>query len=241
MKGVFHFFKKKANDSSGALNITHHPFIEKIVTQPGFPWLISFPRTGSHWLRMIMELYFEKPSLVEVYFFKNAKEFTCYHRHDTHLTVGGCTNVIYLYREPIDTVFSYMKYKKENLDDKEKVLELTNNYVDHLSKWIFDEKFTEHKTLISYDKLKADLDNEFIKICKHFNVHFNSEKLKEATLLVSKEKLKSKASHDKNVVNTSESYSLERDTFRTKFGVYINETVKGRDARLVGLFDSLDL
>ena len=28
-----------------------------------FPFLVSFPRTGSHWLRMLMELYFDKPSL----------------------------------------------------------------------------------------------------------------------------------------------------------------------------------
>ena len=30
------------------------------------PFLISFPRTGSHWLRMLCELYFERPTLVRL-------------------------------------------------------------------------------------------------------------------------------------------------------------------------------
>ncbi len=38
--------------------------VDYLRSNPDLPYLISYPRTGSHWLRLVMEEYFDKPSLV---------------------------------------------------------------------------------------------------------------------------------------------------------------------------------
>ena len=67
---------KNTNSNSYRVN---QKIVNKFISDPDFPFLVSFSRTGSHWLRNIMELYFEKPSLVRAFYYKNAKDFTCYH------------------------------------------------------------------------------------------------------------------------------------------------------------------
>ena len=42
-----------------SVGITNQDLINEYINKPDFTFLISFPRTGSHWLRNIMELYFE--------------------------------------------------------------------------------------------------------------------------------------------------------------------------------------
>jgi len=54
------------------VHVTDPKILDHFLKNADFPWLISFPRTGSHWLRMIMELYFEKPSLRRVFFYPDA-------------------------------------------------------------------------------------------------------------------------------------------------------------------------
>ena len=120
------------------IHVTDQALISSFLSQPDFPWLISFPRTGSHWLRMIMELYFEKPSLMRFFYYKDARDFTCYHRHDVELSIEGCRSVIYLYRNPRDTVYSLVRYHRENARNITRVRYWAQLYGKHLSKWLFD-------------------------------------------------------------------------------------------------------
>jgi hypothetical protein len=55
-------------NSDGSVSVDDPKTIKSFTDNPDFPYLVSFSRTGSHWLRMVMELYFEKPSLVRVLF-----------------------------------------------------------------------------------------------------------------------------------------------------------------------------
>ena len=119
------------------IHVTDQALISSFLSQPDFPWLISFPRTGSHWLRMIMELYFEKPSLMRFFYYKDARDFTCYHRHDVELSIEGCRSVIYLYRNPRDTVYSLVRYHRENARNITRVRYWAQLYGKHLSKWLF--------------------------------------------------------------------------------------------------------
>ena len=109
------------NGNTGTSYIIPHEIVKKYIHDEEFPWLISFPRTGSHWLRMIMELYFEKPSLVRVFYEKDAAEFTCYHQHDENLSLNWKKNVLYLYRDPTATVYSQMKYYMQDLTDRKQI------------------------------------------------------------------------------------------------------------------------
>ena len=97
---ISYIFKKFYQGSY--LEVVDKLFLAKVLSDPDFPFLISFPRTGSHWLRMLMELYFEQPSLVRVFYYKDNDNYLCYHHHDEDLKLVDKKNVIYLYRDPVD-------------------------------------------------------------------------------------------------------------------------------------------
>ena len=131
-------------DLDVSLQINDRKVINNYISNPEFPFLISFPRTGSHWLRMLMEIYFEKPSLIRCFYYGNSQAYTCIHQHDVELLIER-QHVIYLYRNPIDTIYSQLQYNVENLDDVSSIEYWSEKYGKHLSKWLFDEKFTTKK------------------------------------------------------------------------------------------------
>jgi len=198
--------------------------VEKFITNPDFPFLISFPRTGSHWLRMTMELYFEKPSLVRIFYYKDATDFTCYHRHDEELDIKR-KNVVYLYRHPMDTIYSQLNYYKQNVDDRKRIEYWANLYGRHLAKWLLEEKFTTKKTIITYEGMKKNMIREFKKICGHFSAPFNWEKLQPVSKKVAKTEVKRKTLHDKQVINLSDSYQLGRKKFKKDHLVFIMDHI----------------
>lgn len=204
------FFSKEEEES---IEINKN-LVNQFVSDPFFPRLISFPRTGSHWLRMLMELYFEKPSLVRAFYYKDAVSFTCYHRHDEDLSVNNIKNVIYLFRNPVDTVFSQINYYKESVSDIERVKYWADLYAKHLTKWLIEEDFTKVKTVIRYENLKQDAKGEFMKICAHFNEKLDETRFSNVLKDVSKEELKRKTNHDQQVVNLSSNYKEGRVEFR---------------------------
>lgn len=221
--------KKKKDD------LVYEHLVSSYIIKPEFPWLISFPRTGSHWLRMMMELYFEKPSLVRAFYYKNATDFTCYHTHDHQLDIDAVKNIIYLFRNPVDTVFSNLQYYKHNTRDIGKIKETTNSYSDHLVKWLIDEEFSENKTIISYEGLKNNLENEFKKITKFFNTEFDEELLKKVSKNVSKQSLKKKTLHDEKVVNLDLEYNNLKDSFREDYWEIIVEQLYLRNPKLASI------
>ena len=208
----------------------------KFSENPNFPFLISFPRTGSHWLRLLMELYFVKPSLVRAFYYFDATDFTCYHRHDEDLSIQH-QNVIYLYRDIVPTVFSQMNYCNENTEDIKRILYWTEAYAKHLEKWLVSETFTKKKTVLKYERLVDDIKNEFKKICMHFNADFKEDKLVEVSKQVSKEKLKEKTVHDKQVVNIEPAYEKEKSIFYKNHFTMISDTLYKTHPLLEGFFN----
>jgi len=209
--------------------------IEKFTVNPDFPYLISFPRTGSHWLRMMMELYFEKPSLVRLFYYKDSRDFTCYHRHDTELDIQR-KNVIYLYRYPVDTIYSQLNYYKENTSDTDRINHWTTLYAKHLSKWLLEETFTTKKTIITYEGLKTNLDNEFAKVCSHFDKPFIKEKLEAASLIVTKQEVKKRTVHDPQVINLANEYEKNKKIFVDRFSEHIMNSIFSINPDLNGFF-----
>ena len=194
--------------------------IRSFTNDPGFPYLVSFPRTGSHWLRMVMELYFEKPSLTRIFFYRKATDFTCCHSHDMELSLER-RNVIYLYRDPVATVYSQLSYCGEDIEDVGRISHWANLYGRHLAKWLILDDFTDRKTIITYEGMKENMLMEFEKVCRHFGRMPDEERLGKALLNVSKEALKKKTSHDRRVVNLSEGYRRRRSYFSGRYGALI--------------------
>jgi regulator of replication initiation timing len=218
------------------INVDDQALISSFISKPDFPWLISFPRAGSHWLRMIMELYFEKPSLTRFFYYENATDFTCYHRHDVDLSIEGCKSVIYLYRNPPDTVYSQLRYHRENIRSMTRVKYWAQLYGKHVSKWLFDETFTTRKTVVTYESMKSDMHAAFKNVCDHFDCQLDHEKLDSAVQQVSKEKLKEKSKDDPQVINLTPAYEKKRKLFKEGFSSVIYDTVYAQNEKLRDVF-----
>ncbi len=219
----------------GSVGITDEALIRRFTDNPDFPYLVSFPRTGSHWLRMIMELYFEKPSLVRAFYLKTARDFTCYHWHDEDLKLRR-RNVLYLYRHPIPTIYSQLSYYKENPEDRARIAYWSALYGQHLKKWLMTENFTTQKAVVTYESLKTSLPEAFQDVCRHFRVPFHEGKLLSVSGKVTKENVKRKTLHDQQVINLSSAYELGRQTFRDKHAAFVMESVFAQHNALKTLF-----
>lgn len=224
-------------EDQGSLGITDPAVIRRFTDDPDFPFLVSFPRTGSHWLRMLMELYFDKPSLVRAFYTAAPSDFTCYHSHDEDLKLER-RNVIYLYRNPVPTIYSQLSYYREDPDDLIRITYWSSLYGRHLRKWLLTEKFTAKKTVLTYEALKSDLPVAFAALCGHFNLPLDAAKLEAANARVSKESLKKKTGHDNQVVNLSQSYEAARKCFQERHSRFVMEAVLAEDEKLAGLFPS---
>lgn len=215
----------------GSVSVDDPEVIKAFTDNPDFPYLVSFSRTGSHWLRMIMELYFKKPSLVRAFYFKDATDFTCYHTHDMDLKLRR-ENVLYLYRNPVETVYSQLCYYKENPDNEERRQHWTNLYARHLSKWLVHDDFTRKKTVITYEGMKSNMAQEFIKVCRHFGEELDKLKLKAALEKVSKAELKKKTTHDEQVVNLTVEYQRNRIAFTLRYSEQIYAEIYSFEPKL---------
>jgi FkbM family methyltransferase len=221
--------------SDGSVEITDRSVIDAFTAQPDNPFLISFPRTGSHWLRMIMELYFGRPSLVRLFYCKEATAFTCLHRHDLDLTIRR-PNVIYLYREPVDTIYSQLRYHQQSLTDEERVRYWATLYGRHLAKWLVADTFTTKKTVLTYRGLQQAMHGEFKKLCAHLNAPFDEEKLLTASARVSKSEVKGKTRHDQQVIQLDAAYQENKHQFKDRYASLIWETVLAQHHDLVRWF-----
>lgn len=221
-KWVTHFIKRPHTTkvTVASYRIAQN-IVDTFIADKDFPFLVSFPRTGSHWLRMMMELYFEKPSLVRAFYYPDVHTYTCFHTHDEDLSVKDRNSVIYLYRNPVETIYSQMNYYKENVDDKDRIRYWAACYAQHLDKWLLTEEFTHKKTILTYEALKGNTAGEFAKVCIHFGQALDETKLNEVLDKVSKEKLKEKTIHDPQVVNLTKSYNTNREIFKNKHQAYI--------------------
>jgi hypothetical protein len=222
------------NDNDSSIQVGPET-VNRCIADPAFPYLVSFPRTGSHWLRMIMELYFETPSLVRIFYFKQATRFTCYHRHDEELDIIR-QNVLYLYRHPVDTVYSQLNYYREDPFAAGRVEHWATLYGRHLHKWLLTDTFTAKKTVLTYEGMKRDLAGEFARVCAHFGASLDRPRLEEAARRVTREEVKNRTLHDPQVVNLSERYAQIKETFVAAWAGRIMALVAAVDPRLPGLF-----
>lgn len=210
------------------MGISNPEVIKSFTANPANTFLVSFPRTGSHWLRMIMELYFERPSLTLIFSYPERFDYLTLHTHDLDMEIKR-SHVIYLYRHPVDTIFSQLSYHKEPLDDHERITYWSDLYGRHLDKWLQQESFTTHKTILTYEGLKQDLAAEFEKVTSHFGQSLDRTRLENVAVQVTKGEVKRKAIHDPQVVQLRSSYQVARQEFRQKQGTLVWESLtKGR-------------
>lgn len=121
------------------------------------PLFISYLRTGAHWINCVMELYFDRPRLREeriTFLDRSRNDWMWFHDHDYELKIKH-ENVLYLYREPISTIYSNLIYQYyddrrfalpfrfirwNNVFSEENVTRFAEHYRNHMLKWLFSDE-----------------------------------------------------------------------------------------------------
>jgi len=189
--------------------------LDDFVSCPGNTFLVSFPRTGSHWLRMLMELYFGRPSLTRAFYYPDRTDYLTLHTHDLDLKVKR-SHVIYLYRDPVDTIYSQMQYHSEDSSNRARIIHWADLYGRHLDKWLHWETFAQWKTVLRYGRLKTHMTEEFPKVCEHFGEELDPQRLTEVANRVTRDQVRERTLHDPKVVNASRAYEDGRVRFRAE-------------------------
>lgn len=208
----------------GGSYIASRKLAAEYSSDPSKPFLVSFPRTGSHWLRMMMEKYFERPTLRRVFFYPKNENYLCLHVHDMELDELR-SNVLYLYRDPVDTVYSQLAYSADSFEDVSRITHWSELYAKHLQKWLTTETCTTHKTVIKYENLKNDLVGEFSKVTEHFHERLDCDRIIGIAKQISKDRVKEKTSHDPRVIARAENYSETRLKFKDQYGALVSKYV----------------
>ena len=155
--------KRVMGPNYGSMVISDRATIETFIRGPHNSFLVSFPRTGSHWLRMLMELYFGQPSLVRVFYYPERKDYLTLHTHDLELD-EEYSSVIYLYRDAVDTIYSQLRYHQEDINSHERIAYWSDLYGRHLDKWLGIKKNLQSlKLLLNTNDLKLLLMKSFKK------------------------------------------------------------------------------
>lgn len=236
-------FKNKKN---GFTYLHNEKIVKKWIEDIEFPFFISFPRTGSHWIRTVMELYFEKPSLTRIFFYPKEKKFTCYHAHDIYdkyfIDNIQRMNILYLYRNPPETIFSQLNHENSSLDNKDMIIFWSKVYGLHLKKWLIEEKYSVHKTIIKYDNFKNNFVSEFRKITDFFNEKIDEDRLNGIIKNLTKESIKNRLGDQKKnhrIINTSNNYDRNKELFVNTHSDLIYDVIFDIDSNLKSYFYKL--
>lgn len=199
-----------------SIGVTNGTIINAFASNPDNAYLVSFPRTGSAWLRMMIELAFDRPTLTRVYFLQDRTDYIMLHTHDDNLTLQR-NRVVYLYRDPVDTVYSHLSFISKDMTSEPDVLRFSERYGQHLWKWLVTEKFTHQKTVVRYDRLYGDVATEMRKVASGIGVLIDDERARAAATIADKRTMKRSTSYDPKIMRDDASYEVARADFRRNF------------------------
>ena len=197
------------------------------------PYYVGFPRSGSHWVRIFLEQYTNGNSPISNFLaaknetvqglYKRIKNGEFKGTHDMDLNFKhDC--VLYMYRHPINCIYSHMVYENINLNNSKDVLKFLDIWCRHVEKWCFNENFTKKKLVVSYESLVCDNIGGFSKILEFLNLKVDKAKIVLCNKKSSKKNIRNIV-HDKKVINVDNRYYDKRIEFASRFGGVINNSV----------------
>lgn len=199
-----------------SVGVTDGNVINAFAADPDSPYLVSFPRTGGAWLRMMIELALDRPTLTRVYFLQDRTDYVLLHTHDNDLSLRR-RSVIYLYRDPVDTVYSQLSFGGKDLADETVVGECAERYGQHLWKWLVAEDFAKKKTLLRYDRLKENVTDEMRRVGDHLSIYASDERFHAAAVIADKGTMKRNTAFDTKIMRVDEEYEVSRERFKKDF------------------------
>jgi hypothetical protein len=161
------------------------------------PLLISYPRSGSHWINSVLELYFNKPRLragpcTFLPDRNKRSDYMWFHDHDINSDLKvNHKNILYLYRNPKDVIYSLLMAEKGKIvkSDVEHQISLIKN---HWKKYLVNNGA---KKIVKYEFLKSThYSEEFDNVIRFFKMRqsLDHHRLNKALLKVTKKEVEKK-------------------------------------------------
>ncbi len=211
----------------------------KVMADRSIPYLISFPRTGSHWLRMILEQYFDRPLLTRSFFAHESNEYLLLHRHDERLEIGDFRETIYLYRSVVNTVFSQLTYlygEEAAATGWGEVSAVAEAYRANLRKWLLRDDVASRRLVVTYEGMLDAPVATIGSVIEFLGGRVEPERVLTIYRSVTHGSVKAASGYDARVLNTDREYQSRRDLFRYRHGAAVIETFM-RDEELMNRFD----
>lgn len=199
-------------DTAGSNLVAPDEAVIRATAERNFPVMVSFPRTGSHWLRLVLERYFDRPLLTRSFFAHDNDDYLLLHSHDMDLNLVR-DNVLYLYRDPVETVYSQLRYHGDDLDNAERLVYWADLYGQHVNKWLLSERASRHKTILCYEDLRRTPETAFAAAIRHLGGTVDETKLRACIAAVDRASVKQRTAHDTRVVNLDGDYAPARAQF----------------------------
>jgi len=208
-----------------------------VVINPNVVAMVGHYRTGTHWLCVLMELYFGHPVAPRTYFYSE-RPFLAHCVHDGANLMGPRHQVIYLYRDPVDTVFSQSHIGNiTRRIDPTWLRSRARAYACHLARWL-TPGYVPHLVVIRYECMRAD----FHRICLLFNQEVDDNRLDQvfaqATKTVVASGPSAKLAHNW-IARRDPEYVQLRVRFRERYASLIWDAVLDGQGWLQSYFDHL--
>jgi len=203
------------------------PFSKVLLRRyPDRPFLISFPRSGTHWMMIVLECYFQESIVTEDTPWSDNQRIwpKILVVHDLIDEDYPATNFIVKYRkDPVAAVFSYA-YKhvlssfhpnplhahgaKSDWETPEFFMLRARQYAEWLDKYLFR---LEPKDSYTYEDMLQDMPSVLRKICSFLDEEFDEESCARVLREVTREKCR-------ELLPTHQMYRVDRyDDLKREF------------------------
>jgi hypothetical protein len=209
---------------------------------PGLPLLVSFPRTGSHWLRVFLERWFDRPLMTRSFFEHASSDYLLSHTHaldDAFDAVARERPVVYLHRSVLPTVFSELTYRHGEAGCDQawaEVAGVADAYREHLAKWLGADAPAADRCVVAYEQLLDEPMPALDRVVRFLGGSLDESGAEQMWASCTHDLVAERTTHDPRVVARDRDLQQRRDVFRYRFGRRILERFE-TDRRLNGVLD----
>lgn len=170
------------------------------------PALVSFPRTGSHWLRLALELATGRPCEPDPFVGSLAGEPLLLHTHDLDLTLDPERSV-YLWREDAcAVVFSQLRFEGCRVGYAS-TKRVATDYAEHVKHW-----WTRCDLAVSFESMERDMPSVLAGVCAFLGAPVSEPGLQRAAGITRDQV--ARFTIEPRAVDLSPTYADERAAFR---------------------------
>lgn len=192
------------------------------------PLFVSFPRCGCNWVQPVMELYFNRhragkvptsPSWLETPY----ENPMWTHNHDPNGIIVTKFPAIFLWRNPVDAIYSLTKLFQDS--SPQKIKQYCGEFRRLYDKWTKPENSENHGgqpvLILQYEKVQAEPHKQMQRISEFFDKPFDLQRSKISFNRVGdKENVNKRNGPNpsfKNPASHTEVYILEKRPFEEKW------------------------